>query len=214
MRRYVYRTQCRAGAEEELSSFFTSRIKELKGFIKNEEVMTLSIYKWVQNFFVYYECTDRPITPKELFGDTHGLLLKWPGEDALRDWVPMLDIYHCCEPVDKEFWQRKQAIKRAYATVNRLRPEMLSSYIFYHYQYQEEKPGDWAKYASIHLNENLMFFYQEESDGPVTPPYEGRLNTSNTPGQWQELMNHHFLPWEDDPDFKKPWREIEQVLFL
>ena len=85
-------------------------------------------------------------------------------------------------------------MKRAYAKVNRLKAEMVSSYIFYHYQYQEEKPGDWAKYASIYLHENLMFFYLEDPDSPETPPYTGRLDTSNTPGKWTELMNQHFLP--------------------
>ena len=126
----------------------------------------------------------------------------------------MMDIYHCCEPVSEEFWRRKQPVTRAYATVNRLRSEMLASYIFYHFQYQEEKPGDWAQYASIHLHENVMFFYHEEPDGPVAPPYQGKLETSDTPGGWQELMDKHFQPWEDDPEQKQPWREIEQVVFL
>lgn len=214
MNRCVYIGQCREGADQESTLYFAGRIEELNSLIENEKLMTLSIFKWGQRFFLYYECIDSIITPQELFGDTHDLLLKWPGEDALRDWVPMYDIYHCCTPADEQFWKRKQAVKRAYASVNRLRPEMLSSYIFYHYQYQEEKPGDFAKYASIHLLENLMFFYREEPDSPVLPPLEGGLDTSNTPGQWEDLMKLHFIPWEDDPDFKKPWREIEQVLFL
>lgn len=214
MQRQVYRAQVAVGQEEGLIAGLRGREDLIKEYLFREEIMTLGVFKWERNIFAYFESDGREIPPEELFGDLTGTLEKWPGQPVLRLWAPMMDIYHGCEPVSAEYWKRKQPVKRVFATVNHLRPEMLSSYIFYHYQYQEEKPGDWAKYASIHLHENLMFFYQEEPDGPELPPYRGKLETHNTPGQWQELMNRHFLPWEDDPEQKKPWREIKTLLHL
>lgn len=214
MHRCVYRAQISKGAEKSALVILRDSAGTLQRYLRNEEIMTLSVYKWKQNLFAYYECIGRGIPPEELFGGLSVQLAEWPGQEEMRRWVPMTDIYHSCEPSNIDWWKRKQPVKRAYAALNRLRPEMLSSYIFYHYQYQEEKPGDWAKYASIYLHENLMFFYQEDPDGPVTPPLSGTLATANTPGRWQELMCRHFLPWEGDPELKKPWMEIEQVLYI
>lgn len=214
IQRCVYRMQCKENADEGLVSLFKGSIDKLKGYTDKGELMTLSVFRNGLDFFVYYECTDRVINPFELFGDLSRWTEKWPGEKELRCWVPMMDIYHCCEPVNAGYWKRTQPVKRAYATINKLRPEMVASYIFYHFQYQEEKPGDWAKYAAIYLHENFMFFYLEEPDGPSVTPYKGKLDTANTPGDWQTLMYKHFLPWEDDPEQKRPWREIETVLYL
>lgn len=214
MERCVYRAQIKPGAGAVVLNLFNGMNNKLKEFINTGEIMTLSVFKWNDNIFTYYECIDRIIKPEEIFGDISELLEKWPGEEKPRCWVPMMDIYHCCEPISAEYWKRKEPVKRVCARLNRLKPEMVSSYIFYHYQYQEELPGDWAKYPSIFLHENLMFFYTEEPDAPEKTPYSGKLNTSNTPGQWQDLMDKHFYPWEDDPELKKPWKEIEQVIHL
>lgn len=214
MHRCVYRAQMNRGAGESAPAALRGNAGRLQEYLQNEEIMTLSVFRWERNLFAYYECMGRDIPPEELFGGLSAQLSEWPGQDEPRRWVPMADIYHACEPASAEWWKRKQPVKRAFATLNRLRPEMLSSYIFYHFQYQEEKPGDWAKYASIFLHENLMFFYQEDPDGPVVSPLRGRLTTANTPDGWQELMCRHFLPWEDDPEMKKPWMEIEQVLHV
>lgn len=213
MKRCVFRAQCKTGLEGEVQILLKSCAKKLKCFMNNEEIMTVSIFRWKSNFFIYYECIDRIIEPEEILGDMCELLEKWPGEEV-RYWVPMVDIYHCCEPINAQYWKRKEPVKNVHARINRLRPEMLSSYIFFHYQYQEEKPGDFGKYPAIYLYDNLMFFYTEEPDGPEKTPYSGKLNTTNTPGQWQELMKKHFYPWEDDPGLNNPWKEIDLILYL
>jgi hypothetical protein len=214
MHRHVYRAQVNPGAQGNLLSSLRDNAHQIETCCQKNDILTLSVYKWERDIFTYYECIEKDLSPEDLFGNLSAMLEKWPGQYDLRYWVPMMDIYHCCEPVHANFWKRARPIKRVYASINRLRPEMLSSYIFYHYQYQEEKPGDWAKYASIYLHENLLFFYREEPDEPVKPPYHGRLTTNNTPGHWQDLMSKHFLPWLDDPTIKEPWREIEQVYHL
>lgn len=212
--RQAHRAQVRQGYEEELLSLLGGRAEELAGKVRDGQLLTVSVFQWGRTVFAYSESVGCPVFPDELFGDLSAILELWPGEERPGSWAPMMDVYHGCEPVSLDFWKRKKPVFRAYATVNRLKPEMVSSYIFYHYQYQEEKPGDWSKYAAIYLHENLMFFYQEEPDGPVTPPYVGKLDTRNTPGQWQELMNRHFMPWPGDPELREPWRAIATIFHV
>ncbi len=124
----------------------------------------------------------------------------------------MMDIFHCGEPRSAEDWQRKAPVESARARLTRLQPEMVSSYIFYHYQLQEEKPGSFDKYCLISLHENLLFFYQEYPQVVESPPRIGKLTTHNSPPNWQEVMFPHFLLWDDAPAGEEIWREIELVL--
>jgi L-rhamnose mutarotase len=92
-----------------------------------------------------------------------------------------------------------------------LRPEMVSSYIFYHFQLQEEKPGALgSKYGLISQHENLLFFYMEKPDVAENESYAGHLKTQNTPPNWGDVMDPHFQPWSDE-DGERLWRPIECV---
>ena len=214
MERCVFRDQCKEGLEEAAVQWLRECREGLKRLVESEDLMTASVFKWKRNFFIYYECIKRHFTPEELFPGAGRFLEVWPGEDEKRCWVPMMDIYHCAEPVSKEFWTRKQPVQRTCARLTRLKPEMVSSYIFYHFQYQEEKPGDWSKYPLISLHENLMFFYTEEPDAPCEVPYKGRLSTSNTPGRWGDVMFPHFMLWDDTPKEEEIWRHIDLIYNL
>jgi hypothetical protein len=177
--------------------------------------MTVSMFRWGGNLFAYYECTEREYTPEELFSPMDCFLDNWPGQTLERKWIRMMDIYHCVEPTSVEHWRRKVPVKAITARLMTLRPEMLSSYIFYHWQYQEERPGSWCKYCSIYLHENLTIMFNEEPDPSEVPPYKGKLDTSNTPDNWNELMFAHCLPWDDVKDEKqKMWRETELLWSL
>ena len=113
-------------------------------------------------------------------------------------------IFVTTQPRDVEHWRRKTVVEMPFGNVVRLRPEKVSSYIFYHYQLQEERPGSGNKYGLIGLHEDLLFFYQERPSVEEKTPAPPSLNTSNTPPNWPELMNQHFAPW---PDPGKPeWR--------
>ena len=74
---------------------------------------------------------------------------------------------------------------------------MVSSYIFLHYQMQEEKPGAGDKYGQISIHENLLFFYMEQPVTNEAAQHEGQLKTTHTPPNWHEVMFPHFQPWED-----------------
>lgn len=215
MQRFTYRAWVKRGEENTVERICREIPGNLVDLFNNGFILSTRMFRWGNNLFVYYECTGRQYMPEELFPAMGCFLEDWPGEAQEGKWIRMMDIYHCVEPVSAEHWRRKEPVRSVSAKLMRLKPEMLSSYIFYHWQYQEEKPGDWCKYCSIYLHENLTIMFTEEPDPPEVPPYKGKLDTSNTPGNWAELMYSHCIPWDDVSDEnQKMWRGTELLWHL
>ncbi len=214
VKRFAFRAQYQEGRKEEILRYLESKSCTLKELAASDKIMTLSVFMWNNNLFLYYESIGEDIAPEELFGESGVYLKAWPGEADARYWVPMYDIFHYNRPVSIEHWRRKQKPEKIVGRLARLKPEMLSSYIYYHYQYQEEKPCDGNKTGIIHLNENVMFFYHEEPVNIEPPLYQGGLNTSNTPSAWGEVMGPHFIVWEDAPKGQEIWRNVDLVFHM
>ena len=212
--RFVYRAQCHPGQEAAVGAAWRARSDALGDLQTDGRLLTASVFGWERHLFVYYETTDPTLTPDELAGDTGDLLESWPGHSQPRRFVPMMDIFHCGEPRDTDYWQRKSPPENVRARLTRLQPEMVSSYIFYHYQMQEERPGNFDKYCLISIHENLLFFYQEYPAVVESPPRTGKLSTHNTPDDWHGTMFPHFLLWDDAPAGEEIWRGIELVLHV
>lgn len=149
--------------------------------------------------YMYVESNEENVSP-ELLAD--GALMKYPNGTK---WERANEIFHYSRPVNKEQWRRKAKQKTPYIMVNRLKPEKVSSYIYYHYQYQEEYPGDGDRYGVIYLHGQQMVFYLEHPTEAETETIEGALHTKHTPiDQWQTLMDEHFAD---------QWRGIENLEF-
>lgn len=214
LHRFVFRAQCRPGQEAAAIAAWRARSDALGNLQTSGRLLTASVFGWERHFFVYYETADATLTPDELAGATGDLLESWPGHSRPRHFVPMMDIFHCGEPRNTDDWQRKSPPENVRARLTRLQPEMVSSYIFFHYQMQEEKPGSFDKYCLISIHENLLFFYQEYPQVVESPPRTGKLSTQNTPADWHGTMFPHFLLWDDAPAGEEIWRGIELVLHV
>lgn len=129
-----------------------------------------------------------------------------------RRWAPMTDIFHYHQPAPGTVWRHPGRLTEPYGRLARLKPEEAASYIYHHYQYQEEKPGDGDKYGMIGLHENLLFFYSEQPATLEPAAYPGKLNTSLKPERWAEAMEPHFIPWTGVPAGQELWRKLELVL--
>lgn len=151
--------------------------------------------------------------PERFFSGAESVLAAWPGKPEHRLFVPMADIFHYQRPANKEHWRRKSA-SESFGRVARLKPDKVSSYVFYHYQYQEEKPGDGDKYGIIGLHGNLLFFYAERPSTVEAPPYEGALNTRNTSEDWGAVMQPHFIEWQGAGDGQRVWMNLERAFDL
>lgn len=167
--------------------------------------MTAAAFQWRNNVFLYYECVRRDVAPEELAGAACGHLEPWPGEAEPRRWIPMVDVFHFNEPADYEHWLRKAPVERRAGRIAFLKPDRISSYVYYHYQLQEERAFFGDKYEIIAMHENMLFGYQEFPKAIEAPVVPGRLHTIGTPANWEHSrMDLHFQPWEDGHLFFKP----------
>ena len=150
--------------------------------------------------FMYVEANEEEINPELL---AEGELIAFPDG---RKWERAYDIFHSSRPVSEEQWKRKVENKTPRVRLNQLKPEKVASYIFYHYQYQEEMPGrEKNKYGIIFLYRDELIYYQELPRENETEKLEGALQTNHSPvDRWSELMKEHFAD---------TWREIENLEF-
>lgn len=177
--------------------------------IEQGEIMTVGCFQWERNVFIYCECIHRVLEPEELLPEMAAFLENWPGQSAARKWIPMIDVFHFNEPASFDHWLRKETVERRVGRVAHLKPDMAASYIYFHYQLQEERAFHGPKYEIIAMHENLLFGYQEFPAVVEEPILPGKLSTTGTPANWSDSrMDLHFQPWEDGHLYFKP---IEQL---
>lgn len=206
--RRVYRAHCQPGQEGATAAHLRARLDALHALQAEGQLTTAAFFQWERHFFVYYETPDGALAPEALSGPMGEFLAVWPGAAQPRFFAPMMDIFHCGEPRSADEWRRTTPPEQVRARLTRLKPEMVSSYIFYHYQRQEERPGDFDKYCLITIHEDLLFFYQEFPRVVESPPRTGKLSTRNSPENWHEVMYPHFHLWDDAPAGEEIWRDI------
>jgi hypothetical protein len=173
--------------------------------VRSGQLMTGAAFRWGNHLFVYAECMNEPLEADVLMPEAMDLLEDWPGQAVKRKWIPMIDVFHFNAPASREHWLRKEAVERRVGRVAHLKPEMAASYIYYHYQLQEEQAFHGPKYEIIAMHENLLFGYQEFPAVVEQPELPGKLGTTGTPSNWGDSrMDLHFQPWEDGHLYFKP----------
>lgn len=210
--RSLYRAQAKPGLEATAAAALRDKAAAFPLGTARGELMTLALFQLGRELIVYWESVGDVLAPESIFGDQAASLEQWPGAEHPRRFVPMLDIFHCQTPAGVEHWRRKSPIERVSGRLARLNPEWASSYIFYHYQLQEERPGSFDKVGLIGLHEHLIFFYQEFPFVVETPAVPGKLTTANTPDHWHDVMFPHFHRWEDTPPDHAIWRPMELLI--
>jgi hypothetical protein len=178
---------------------------EAARLIREGRLMTAAGFIWNRNVFLYYECLEEALLPEELLPQAAQHLADWPGEDQPRKWIQLTDVFHFNAPADAVHWRRKTAPERQVGRIAHLKPEMMASYVYYHYQLQEEQAFHGPKYEIIGIHENLLFGYQEFPAVVEEPVLPKRLDTSGTPAVWTDSrMDLHFQPWPDGHLYFKP----------
>ncbi len=76
-------------------------------------------------------------------------------------------------------------------------PELMSAYIFWHYQSQEERPGDNGMDLTIWYDGTLALLYTEPPKRRIANPRPGKLNTNHTPENWNDWIDLTFVPFPD-----------------
>ena len=214
MQRRIYRAVLKECNESKGIDVLKSTKTNLQSLADAEKIYYPSIFRYENQVFLYFEFAEAELFPEDFLQEANAHLEIWPGFEGKRKWVLMHDVFHYQQPQSVDEWKRKTKVESFWCRVIRLKPEMISSYIFYHYQYQEENPGLYNKYGIIGIHDNLLFMYIELPDYTESISYKGLLDTSNTPEDWGPLMENHFSPWPDSKGKDDFWRDAEILVSL
>ncbi|MBM7567146.1 hypothetical protein [Paenibacillus sacheonensis] len=141
------------------------------------------------------------------------LLDAWPSLQAEASFVlRMNDIFHDDVPMDDVPWRRPDwKPAQRHGKLARLKPAMYSSYVYLHYQLQEELPRKFNKYYMIGSFGAYIFSYAE-SPGLVEPSRAGLLDSKQTPSDWPAAMLPHFEPWGPEvSEEEQLWRDLQPL---
>jgi len=210
--RLMYRLAIAGGQGERFHDAVRESADDLTRALREAGARMCAVYRWERQLFAYVEADARalpfrPDVPPAL----KALLAPWPGEARPRIAAPMNDIFHDGVPVDWASWRKGRVAERRIGSLARLKPEQYASYVFYHYQLQEEQPEKFNQTYIIGSHERLIFSYQELPASLSGRPRRGTLDTNRTPDGWQDVMDPHFEPWTDVEPAERIWRQLACV---
>lgn len=150
------------------------------------------IFRWEKDLLIYAEADIQEMEMYLSIFENYGTSRR------------MLDIFHDDAPPPN--W-RKDSSKplESVGSVIFLKPEMYSSYIFYHYQFQEENRKKFNSTYLIGSDGTFLFSYCESP--PILKNFsKPTLLSKNSPKNWEEVMGRHFATWPDEPGELPKWR--------
>lgn len=195
----AYKAIIKDNKEKEVENFcLISETDIRKEYYEAGKIMNVNVFVFKNELYVYIESCYDEILPDILFLGIEEYLCLWPdGEN--KYFYPQMEIFCFNQPNSNRHWERKQKPDCCAGLVAKIIPELAASYIFYHYQLQEEQPGSGDKYGRIFIMGDTVFFYREFPEVQENALYKGKLDTKNTPpsNAWQSLMEKHFILWDD-----------------
>lgn len=190
----------KAGRKSDTVNYLRDKKEEI--FEKNK-LIACSAYLFSDIIILYCE-HEGSLCPQNIFHDMGCFeVISINGEKI----TPMENIFYYSKPRDEKHWQRKGE-STGIGSIARVKRNMLNSYVYYHYLLQETTTKTRDKYGIIFEFQNYLFFYREASGEKEFPSFEGSLN-AEIPENWHEIMNGHFIPWQDFDGF---WMPMEKIL--
>lgn len=209
MMRSMYRAQTKVGCEASFALALAEADASWQRELREQGIVSCSIFMKESGVFLYFEMTSEscewewPIPCRQL-------LETWPGNGGKQRYaVPMLDIYHDGELEIRETNQSRERV----GSLARLKPSKYSSYIFYHYAMQEEKPSCFNPTYLIGAHEELIFSCYERpvpafEHGPTRRKWPAPI----TPDNWHDIMQPHFIPWSENEQGPVLWENMDTIL--
>ncbi len=195
--RQVHRARLHPLPEPALAEAFSSWQGALAALQSDGRLLTAALYRDAYSLFLYTEALGAPLDPAAALPAPGGLLRPWPELDGDRPWVAMMDVFHFNAPASLAHWRRSTPPAERQGRLLRLHPDKVASYVYYHFQLQEERAFPGEKYKFIALHGSLLFMYNELPATLETPPLPGLLSTRGTPSDWSDTrMDEHLIPWD------------------
>uniref|UniRef100_UPI00404A2AC3 hypothetical protein n=1 Tax=Candidatus Planktophila sp. TaxID=2175601 RepID=UPI00404A2AC3 len=210
----IYRHQLKAridkGSADAFSQILIEEKEQIAASLRGAGITLFKLFRFDHLLFVYAESID-PVLTLELPAKVTSALIDSPGDFGDRKFVPMLDIFHDAIPRVESVWREPGAPITSLASIVYLRPEKYCSYVFYHFQLQEEGLRKFNKRYIIGALENCLFSYQELPAVIDSTNHDRVLHSNVSPENWVELMGEHFQPWPEGLDIEKPWKSMEEI---
>ncbi len=194
----TYKAAVRTGCREELEQALADRESYIRThLLETNKIMNVNVFTYEKDLYIYIESVDAEILPDEIMGDAIHYLHERTDKDGAYFYL-LPEIFHFNEPQSISHWKREEKPLYCFAMISKIVPELTARYIFYHYQFQEERPGMGDKYARIFLMEDVAFYYGEAPEIIEPALHKGALDTHNTPDdeEWQSIMGAHFRWWD------------------
>lgn len=182
--------------------------RRLRKAVAEGMILSSAIFKDEDRFLLYIESIDNPVSPSALLPELASLMEKSRWMDGKGEFVPLTDIFHNNEPIGREDWERT-AEYTPICKIARIYPQMVSSYIFYHYRLQEEQYGLRHQYGVIYERDGWLFFYKELPLKVGRPSRAGKMKTKDSPENWDMVMKPHFWEWNNAEGEKRIWRDSD-----
>ncbi|MDB5085530.1 MAG: hypothetical protein JWN30_2416 [Bacilli bacterium] len=211
MNRRMYRAFIKRGMANDFLAALEHESTEWELSLIDCGALTSSVYCYDRMLFIYVEAeTDNFVW--DWPDACRNLLEVWPDRSGVRWSIPMLDVFHDSTLSNLDSHRGERKAEERIGSLAVLRPNMYSSYIFYHYQKQEEQHESFNQTYLIGAHETYLFSYFELPAIKDDRQQMGLLHTKNTPDLWHEVMYPHFIPWHDAAAEEKVWRRME-ILF-
>jgi L-rhamnose mutarotase len=210
----IYRHQLKArihkGSGVAFSQILIEEKDQIAASLRGAGINLFKLFRFDHQLFVYAESAD-PLLSLALPAKVTSALIDSPGDFGDQKFVPMLDIFHDAIPRVESVWREPGAPITSLGSIVYLRPEKYCSYVFYHFQLQEEGLRKFNKRYIIGALENCLFSYQELPAVIDATNHDRVLHTNISPENWVELMGEHFQPWPEGLDIEKPWKSMEEI---
>lgn len=210
IKRQQFRAIVRTGALEKVLDLLAKEENVTAELANKDATSFMRIYNFGQQLFTYLESDSLLITPP-ISAEINDLLESWPSSEGSSKWVEMLDIFHDAMPRTGSEWRTLGDRRKSIGSIIYLRPEKYASYIYYHFQLQEEGLKKFNKYFIIGAHENCLFSYYEMPAIVDSWNADRILNSNNSPDNWAELMGEHFRPWSEGLNIEDPWKVMREV---
>ena len=210
MLRHQFRAQVKSASGAKFIDLINDWKSEVEEVLRNYTVLFLRLFQFEDQLFVYLE-SRLPLPDFNLPASLSEYLFDWPGNIDARKFVSMLGIFHDAIPRPESNWRSALTPRESTGSIVYLRPEMYCSYVFYHFQLQEEGVRKFNKYYLIGAHENCLFSYQESPAEIDVTNHDRILTTTNSPENWGELMAAHFKPWQQNCDSGESWKSMAEI---
>lgn len=204
--RRQYRAQVKNLPEAVLSEAFSGCQSAAAEAVRKGQAMTLAMYRYGRQLFLYAEYLEEDRNPEELFSCLQACLSPWPQKDETAFWVPMYPVFWHDEPRGEEDWRREKAPGQRRGRIALLRHASMFEYVEYHHALVREGLLAGDRYQLISLHEDVLFSYLEE---PRTP-----RNIRRTEGAVSKVIDGWIQSDPDSHFVHLPGSEGQNFLFI